>query len=51
MGIKSGNALRKKGRGAERPREALPHGSNVALHRTRSPSRMCGSVQAGGPSS
>jgi len=29
--------------------EDLPHGHNVALNRTRSPSRTCGSVQAGGP--
>jgi len=27
--------------------EDLQHEQNVALHRTRSPSRPCGSVQAG----
>ena len=48
MVVKSGNALRRNGRGAGRPREGLPRGHNVALHRTRSPSRTGGSVQAGG---
>jgi len=49
MVVTSGNALRRNGRGAGRPREDLPHGHHVALHRTRSPSRTGCSVQAGGP--
>jgi hypothetical protein len=49
MVVKSGNAVRRNGRCTGRPMEDLPHGHNVALHRTRSPSRTCGSVQAGGP--
>ena len=49
MVVTSGNAVRRNGRSAGRPREDLPHGHNVALHRTRSPSRLCGSGQAGGP--
>ena len=47
MVVKSGNALRRNERGAGRPMEDLPNGQNVALHRTLSPSRPCGSVQAG----
>jgi len=46
MVVKSGNALRSNARCAGRPIVDLPHGPNVALHRTRSPSRTCGSVQA-----
>jgi len=47
MVVKSGNAVRRNEQGAGRPLEDLPNGPNVALHRTRSPSRPCGSVQAG----
>jgi hypothetical protein len=46
MVIKLGAALRRNERRAGRPMEDLPHGQNVALNRTRSPSRPCGSVQA-----
>jgi hypothetical protein len=48
MVVKSGNALRRNWWCAGRPLEELPHGHNVALHRTLSPSRTCGGVQAGG---
>src|SRR6266446_3472554 len=47
MAVKSGNALRRNERCAGRPMEDLPNGQNVALNRTLSPSRTCGSVQAG----
>jgi len=46
MVVTSSNAVRSKARCAGRPLEDLPHGQPLALHRTRSPSRMCGSVQA-----
>jgi len=47
MVVKSGNVLRRNERCAGRPMEDLPNGPNVALNRTLSPSRTCGSVQAG----
>jgi hypothetical protein len=47
MVVKSGNALRSNARCAGRPMEDLPHGQNVALNRTLSPSRPCGSDPAG----
>jgi hypothetical protein len=43
---KAGNAVRSNARCAGRPMEDRPHGQNVAMHRTLSPSRTCGSVQA-----
>src|SRR5215471_7869017 len=46
MVVKSGNALRRNERCAGRPMEDRPHGQHVALHRTLSPWRTCGSVQA-----
>jgi hypothetical protein len=49
MVVKSGYARRRNARGAGRPMEELPHGQTLALHRTRSPSRPCGSVQGGYP--
>ncbi len=48
MVVKSDHAVRRNGRCTGRPLEDRPHGHNVALHRTRSPSHTCGSVQAGG---
>jgi len=47
MVVKSGNAVRSNARCAGRPMEDLPHGQNVALNRTLSPSRPCGSDPAG----
>jgi len=47
MVVKSGNTLRRNERCAGRPMEDLPNGQNVALNHTLSPSRPCGSVQAG----
>jgi len=47
MVVKSGNALRRNTRCAGPPMEDLPNGHNVALKGTLSPSRPCGSVQAG----
>jgi len=47
MVVKAGHALRRNTRCAGRPMEDLLHEQNVALNRTRSPSRPCGSVQAG----
>src|SRR5215470_13997721 len=47
MVLKSANALRSKARGAGRPVEDLLNGQHLALHHPRSPSRPCGSVQAG----
>src|SRR6516165_4285214 len=47
MVVKSGNALRRNARGAGRPMEDLPHGHNVALHRTLSPLRPCESDPTG----
>src|SRR5262245_7118532 len=46
MVVTLGNALRRNARCAGRPMEDLPNGQNVALNRTLSPSRTCGSVQA-----
>jgi len=47
MVVKSSNALRRNVRCAGRPMEDLPNGHNLALNRTLSLSRTCGSVQAG----
>jgi hypothetical protein len=47
MVIKSDHAVRRNALCAGRPMQDLPHGHNVALHRTLSLSRPCGSVQAG----
>jgi len=47
MVVKAGHAVRRNTRCAGRPMEDLLHEQNVALNRTRSPLRPCGSVQAG----
>jgi hypothetical protein len=47
MVVTLGTALRSNARCAGRPMEDLPNGHNVALPRTHSPLRPCGSVQAG----
>ena len=41
------NALRMHSRCTGRPMEGLQNGHHTAIHSTRSPSRMCGSVTAG----
>src|SRR5215813_6446854 len=47
MVVTLGTAVRSNARCAGRPLEGLPHGQHVALRPTRSPSRTCGSGQAG----
>jgi|SRR4030095_11991727 hypothetical protein len=47
MVVKLANALRRNERCAGRSMEDLPNGQNLALKRTLSLSRTCGSVQAG----
>src|SRR5262245_2119228 len=47
MVVTLGNTLRRNERCSGRPMEDLPNGYNVTLHRTLSPSRPYGSVQAG----
>ena len=47
MVVTVGSAVRSSARCAGCLIEDLPYGHNLALHRTRSPSRPCGSVQKG----
>jgi hypothetical protein len=47
MVVTLGNTLRRNEQCTGRPMEDLPNGYNVTLHRTLSPSRPYGSVQAG----